>query len=430
MSILKFSEFINECEYIRNDFLLNEGGGYGHLSHPFEDWDLEMGDLYNMIDLTIKGAFTPQNFIQEKTDGLQLSISWKNGKLIAARNKGQLKNFGEKALDIFGIQKMFSGRGDIEKAFVLAMTDLNNIFSQFSESDKEKYFNNGQKFASLEIITPYTQVTVPYGLNMLVFHGVIEYDENGIAIGEDKQAGIDLGNIIKDINADTQEHFYVRGPNNLEIKPLPNTQNRETYYKNKYKQILKDSEATDKTTIGEYVIKRCIYFLNIELSKDNIEFDNETLIKLTDRILGKNKTYSVNEIKKNHGVDGIKYLDIEKAKSNYIKIKSYEPIELLILEIGTEFMKNMSSFLTSNPTNTTLQMKDEIDSTIKDIKKEGNEEALKRLERQLERATAIGGLESIMPTEGITFMYKNKMYKFTGIWAPVHQIRSILTFKK
>jgi len=43
---------------------------------------------------------------------------------------------------------------------------------------------------------------------------------------------------------------------------------------------------------------------------------------------------------------------------------------------------------------------------------------------------AAGGLDSIVPTEGITFMYKGKPYKYTGIFAPLHQIRSILAYKK
>jgi hypothetical protein len=55
---------------------------------------------------------------------------------------------------------------------------------------------------------------------------------------------------------------------------------------------------------------------------------------------------------------------------------------------------------------------------------------VKKLEDELTRVTAAGGIESIVPTEGITFMYNGKLYKFTGIFAPLHQIRSILAYKK
>ena len=39
-----------------------------------------------------------------------------------------------------------------------------------------------------------------------------------------------------------------------------------------------------------------------------------------------------------------------------------------------------------------------------------------------------GGLDSIVPSEGIVFKYKGKVYKFTGAFAPVNQILGLLTF--
>ena len=57
---------------------------YGHLNHPFEDIDLTMNDIMDMINSTVYGSFSPDNFVQEKTDGQQLSVSWKDGQLVAA----------------------------------------------------------------------------------------------------------------------------------------------------------------------------------------------------------------------------------------------------------------------------------------------------------------------------------------------------------
>ena len=104
---------------------------------------------------------------------------------------------------------------------------------------EEKYFANGSKFASLEIITPITQNTVPYGQNLLVFHGVLEYDLAGNVIDEDKQAGRDLGKMIADANLAAQETFFVRGPEDIEIKPFNDAKNRSSYYEAKYKKSLK-----------------------------------------------------------------------------------------------------------------------------------------------------------------------------------------------
>ena len=79
-------------------------------------------------------------------------ISWKNDKLIAARNKGHIKNFGANALDANGIKNMFSGRGDIEKAFVYAMTDLQKAIGGLNEKQKDKIFGRVIVIALLSFV--------------------------------------------------------------------------------------------------------------------------------------------------------------------------------------------------------------------------------------------------------------------------------------
>jgi hypothetical protein len=113
-----------------------------------------------------------------------------------------------------------------------------------------------------------------------------------------------------------------------------------------------------------------------------------------------------------------------------LKFEVYEPLESLFLEIGTEFMKNMSAFLSANPTEAAEKMKAEINSVIKGIQDGADVADIEKLNKQLSRVTSAGGLESIVPTEGITFVYKGKLYKYTGIFSPIHQIRSILAYKK
>ena len=39
-----------------------------------------------------------------------------------------------------------------------------------------------------------------------------------------------------------------------------------------------------------------------------------------------------------------------------------------------------------------------------------------------ERLEAIGGVNKIVPKEGIVFVYKGNTLKFTGVFAPINQI--------
>ena len=82
-------------ENINESKLLQEGGAYGHMSHPFDtDINLTFGQLKDIVNRALEGTL---EFTREKTDGQALAISWRDGRLVAARNKGHLKNRGENA---------------------------------------------------------------------------------------------------------------------------------------------------------------------------------------------------------------------------------------------------------------------------------------------------------------------------------------------
>jgi len=432
-SYLQFCNFLAEqtTKNAEHKFdALYEGGAYGHLQHPFEDIGLTFLDLKDMLMATVNGAFGPENFVSEKTDGQQLSISWKNGALIAARNKGHLKNAGENALNTKSIAEFFAGRGNIEIAFNAAMKDLSAGISALSAADKARFFEEGKKFASVEIITPATQNTVPYGLNMLVFHGVIEYDKDGVSIGEDKQAGRDLGKIIADANAAAQETFYIRGPQDIAAKPLPNTKDRVAYYEKKLAAVMKESGCLENSTVGDYALGMGRNIIQSEADSAGIELPAQSIDGLARRVADIDKSYSFSEIKKDLGDNADWFFKLEKQMAKKWKRKVFAPLESVFLEIGTEMIKNISAFLSANPTQAAEEMRKEIDSVIAKIRTNGDESDVEKLEHELTRVAAAGGLESIVPTEGITFIFKGKLYKYTGIFAPLNQIRGMLAYKK
>ena len=91
--------------------VITEVVDYGHMSHPFDtDINLTFGQLKDIVNRALEGTL---EFTREKTDGQALAISWRDGRLVAARNKGHLKNKGENALDIKGVSDKFQGRGGL-----------------------------------------------------------------------------------------------------------------------------------------------------------------------------------------------------------------------------------------------------------------------------------------------------------------------------
>ena len=385
------------------------------------------------FDLTIAetARYFANGILVHNTDGQNIMVSWKNGKLIAARNKSHLKNAGADALTAEALAQLFAGRGDIEIAYNAAMKDLTNSIGKLSDADKKKYFDEGKKFASVEVITPITQNTVPYGQDILVFHGVVEHDDSGNAVGEDKQAGRDLGKLIANANASQQSKFFVRGPQDVASMPFPNTKQRAGYYEGKLKSIMADSGTNPASTVGDYALGMGKRVLLEEAKKAKIDLPEISVDGLARRLADIDKSYTASQLKKDLSPEAVDWFtNLEKSQSKALKRKIYAPLESLFLEVGTEMMKNMSAFLAANPTAAAETMRKEIDKTIASVKTSGDEKDIEKLEHELSRVAAAGGLESIVPTEGITFIFKGKLYKYTGIFAPLHQIRSILAYKK
>ena len=153
-----------------NENLLLEGGAYGHMSHPFDDKKLTFSDLKKIIKLGLSGELNREDAVTEKTDGQNLMITYRDGKVLAARNKGQIKNRGQNALDTNAVAKKFSGRGDIKDAFVFAMKDLSKAINSLSDKQKDKIFKNGEIFMNLEIIYPASSNVIDYDKQILQFH--------------------------------------------------------------------------------------------------------------------------------------------------------------------------------------------------------------------------------------------------------------------
>ena len=74
------------------------------------------------------------------------------------------------------------------------------------------------------------------------------------------------------------------------------------------------------------------------------------------------------------------------------------------------------------------KIRKDVISAIKTIKAGDDIKKIETLKLQLSKLEKIGGLSSIVPTEGIVFKYKGKTYKFTGAFAPVNQILGLLNF--
>ena len=408
------------------------GGAYGHLNHPFDDKNLSFGDFKTLIINTLQGNLSSEGTVTEKTDGQNIMISWKNGKLIAARNKGHIKNHGASALDINGIKNMFAGRGEIEKAFVYAMRDLQIAVGKLSKAQKDKVFDEGKKFMSLEVIYPKTANVIPYDKALLQFHGTIEYDSAGSPIGEDRGSARMLAGMIKQINQDIQKAFKITKPFVTNLPKVKDFSKRQSYFLGKLNKLKKEYGLKDTDTLADYHQAYWYeYIFNAGKQLDNPNVKNNVMAGLLKRWAFFDKSYKIPQIKKDLK-DHPKFLEwvLSTDKNDHSKLqkKHIRDWEVLFFELGAEVLSNIKDFIAANPDKAVQKIKNDLTKTISQVKKAKDPSKLEMLKTQLDRLNALGGFKKIIPSEGITFVFKGKVYKYTGAFAPVNQILGMLKF--
>ena len=107
-----------------------------------------------------------------------------------------------------------------------------------------------------------------------------------------------------------------------------------------------------------------------------------------------------------------------------------QPIETIILNLGVDVLRGIKNLTAVNPDASIKKIKDALSQTIEKVKQSNDIAGLELINAQLQRLNSIGGINSILPTEGIVFTYNNKLYKLTGAFAPINRIIGYLKFKK
>ena len=407
-------------ENINESKLLQEGGAYGHMSHPFDtDINLTFGQLKDIVNRALEGTL---EFTREKTDGQALAISWRDGRLVAARNKGHLKNRGENALDIQGVSDKFQGRGGLSDAYNYAMKDLSNAIKSLNDKQRDKIFKQGACFMNLEVIYPTSVNVIPYGQALLVFHGTMEFNEEGVAIGENGDAARILAGMIKQVNKDVQDSYTIKGPPVVKLPKSQDLSKKRSKYSSQISKLQKEFSLKDTDGVANYHQSWWEQWVD---KNSPSTLDNKTKMGLVKRWAFMDKGFRLDKknITDEKTLEWAKKTDKDDQKK--IGKKNLMKFEQIFLGLGAEVLEFTSSALTVNPDSAVRDMKKRIDKTIKDVKKSGDPKKIEKLKLELGRLNSIGGSKKIVPNEGIVFLYKGNTFKLTGTFASVNQILGI-----
>ena len=423
--ILNFNRFITEKYEVKlNEQLLLEGGAAGHMSHPFDNNDLTFGDFKNMIIGGLQGELNFEEEPTEKTDGQNVFATIQNGEVKFARNKTELQS----PMSLKDFQNKFEGHASklVQDTFQFAAADLATLLIKLPAKTQEEVFQNGLNFMNMELIYSANPNVIHYDVDVIQFHGIKKTDGVGNIVGDDNSAAKSVTGVLKSLNADIGKTFTIIPPQVIKLQKDMNFEENQSKFLGKLDTLKNRYKLTDADTVARYhemwwreQIENLFgaYPQNI---KEGLllrwAYDDKKTLNM--RSLDKELT--------KEQAEAVKKFDKEDFK---VKFKeNIRPFEDLFLELGSVILKNASNFVAASPEKEMQRLHNEIRTEADKIKLNGDLTQIEKVAKELDRLERIGGIQSIIPTEGIVFSYKGHMYKLTGTFAAINQLMGIIKY--
>jgi hypothetical protein len=439
----------HECGHDNNPALkeskiLTEGGAAGHMAHPWDDHGLTFNDMKEIVSRGLSGQLDIEQAVTEKTDGQNIQITWKNGEIGFARNKGTIINpmtTPEIIADFLRKQqKAIDERGaaageDYQRvvdAYQACAEDLTESLRSIPEATLNEIFKNGRVFANMEIIYPATKNVIAYDKAHLQFHNLVEYDENGNTVETDLTGGAMMQRVIQDANAHMQKTFSFIPPQRIKLGRVYDFEDQQAAFFNEIAQLQRQFNLKDTDMISEYHKAWWRDAISSKAQQLGYDVPEDILITLIYRWSFGDKSKNISVLKKEIGNPEFSAWvgEFDKKDFKQYKKQNLEPFESIFLRLGVVVLKNAENFLAANPDKTVQEIKTELAELIKDLQAKNDPATIQKLELELRRIQKLGGFDSIVPTEGVVFTFQGNTYKMTGAFAPVNQLLGVLKYAR
>jgi hypothetical protein len=424
--------------------LLSEGGAAGHMAHPYDDHGLTFNDMKEIVSRALEGRLDIEAAVTEKTDGQNIQVTWKNGEIGFARNKGTVINpmttsqiiadFERKYQETIlkNGEKAAEGYKQVVEAYRATAEDLSAAFNKIDSKILERIFKNGLVFANMEIIYPATKNVISYDKAHLQFHNLVEYDEQANVIETDLTGGGTVQRIIQDANAHLQKTFSFIPPQQIKLGRISDFEDQQSAFFNEIDQLRKRYNLKDTDRVTEYHRAWWKDVIKSQADKMGYEIPEDILNALIYRWGFFDKSANLTALKKQ--ITNPEFLnwvlDFDKKEFKKYYKQNMEPFETIFLRLGAVVLKNATNFLAANPSKSVQEIKQEMAQLIKDLQSNPNPDTISKLEQELQRIQRLGGFDAIVPSEGIVFTYGGNTYKLTGAFAPVNQILGVLKYAR
>ena len=407
--------------------LLKEGGLGGHMAHFYENLSFTFEDLKNIVNDISSGNLEK---VVEKTDGQNLWVSWNNGVVVTARNKGDLRRGG---MNFEDLAEKFKGRGALYDGFTNAYKALDKAFKMMHNEELQKVFGNANNWISIEVIYPEATNVIGYDKNTIILHNMVLFDDDGVPLEDDivypdihpllEELIEKLGVVQKNL---ADGDWDVKGDVIQKINQAVDSEEIQKLHK-QIDRVVEQFDLTPQSTIGEYLTE---YFDQV-IVKSGINIDDENARgRMLDRIVtGNNSAIGANELKKmfagdDEAIGKIKRL-LNPVFINNSKKTALKQIMSVFIDVGEMVLKNIESGLISLPDEEAKRIGKMVADEERKIRGTNDEAKIKALEDAL---YFIKGRVMEKAIEGLVIKWKGNTYKITGLFAPINQLLGILRY--
>jgi hypothetical protein len=424
--------------------VLTEGGAAGHMAHPYDDHGLTFNEMKEIVSRALEGRLDIEQSVTEKTDGQNIFVTWKNNEIGFARGVGTIINPMTTSEIIADFQrkqqKAIAEKGAeagvnyqrVVDAYQACAEDLTEAFGMIPADKLNQIFKNGRIFANMEIIYPATKNVISYDKAHLQFHNLAEYDETGKIIETDLTGGSMIQGIIQNANAHMQKTFSFIPPQKIKLGRAYDFEDQQAAFFNEIDQLQNKFGLQPTDVVTEYHKAWWSDVIKSKAQTYAYDIPDNMLESLVYRWAFNVKSPNITILKK--GIDNPEFAnwaaEFDKKDFKVYQKQNMEPFENIFLKLGAVVLKNAENFLAANPSATVQEIKRELAELIKDLQTKGDAVTIKKLEHELMRLQKLGGFETIVPSEGIVFVFGGHTYKLTGAFAPINQILGVLKYTR
>lgn len=395
--------------------------GLSSIPHVYDDKELKYEEVVEILTKAANGRIQGT----EKTDGLNLFLGYKDGQPKAARNFTEISQGGLDA-EAFA-DREFKADDHIKEIFRAAFNAFSNVIKHLNQEQINILFGtNGNTFLNCEIISGKTNV-ITYDTQVILIHRSGHKEFNTAtgkveSVREDKQKAISI--MISNFNEVMQQmlngtEFKVQQDR---LERLPALEDQSTLANTIQK--LKQAGFKEGMTINDYLLRKSLAYVKEKLPSLN----NEITIEVAKKIVGAKGADSITVLKSyvNQNPKFVEELQSLVKRKEEIVDEITFPIEDAIHDFTVEILSKLNSQFVQDKEKSTEVIKQELAKKVKELQNYNGpdkEKVHNKLKKQLLKLKHIDKISS--PTEGFVFNYNSKMYKFTGNFAPVNQIRNM-----